>query len=276
MLKTTAMLRTAMPEQTRQRVLVTGGAQRLGALICQQFAQAGWEVWCHYQQSGTQAQALCASLREHGAAAHAIQADLADSAQRQAMVHAVTAAGPLHCLVNNASRFEPDGATSLDMAAMRAQFEVNLLAPMELSALMAAQVPEGQVAGAASIIHLLDQKVFNLNPDYFSYTLTKLALERAVALQAQALAPKVRVCGVAPGLMFLSGAQTQDNFDTAARVNLMRQPIDPEQVAATCLFLAQNPCITGTTLSVDNGQHLVPLARDVMYWVDTPNLGTTP
>jgi NAD(P)-dependent dehydrogenase (short-subunit alcohol dehydrogenase family) len=132
------------------------------------------------------------------------------------------------------------------------------------------------VAGAASIIHLLDQKVFNLNPDYFSYTLTKLALERAVALQAQALAPKVRVCGVAPGLMFLSGAQTQDNFDTAARVNLMRQPIDPEQVAATCLFLAQNPCITGTTLSVDNGQHLVPLARDVMYWVDTPNPGTTP
>jgi NAD(P)-dependent dehydrogenase (short-subunit alcohol dehydrogenase family) len=76
--------------------------------------------------------------------------------------------------------------------------------------------------------------------------------------------------------MFLSGAQTQDNFDTAARVNLMRQPIDPEQVAATCLFLAQNPCITGTTLSVDNGQHLVPLARDVMYWVDTPNSGTTP
>ena len=90
-------------------------------------------------------------------------------------------------------------------------------------------------------------------------------------LQAQALAPALRVCGVAPGLMFLSGPQTQDNFDRASRVNLLRQPIDPAQVAATCLFLAQNPCITGTTLCVDNGQHLVPLERDVMFLADTAN-----
>ena len=88
--------------------------------------------------------------------------------------------------------------------------------------------------------------------------------KRAVALQAQALAP-LRVCGVAPGLMFLSGPQTQENFDRNSRVNLLREPIDPAQVAATCLFLAQNPCITGTTVCVDNGQHLVPLARDVMF-----------
>ena len=118
-----------------------------------------------------------------------------------------------------------------------------------------------------SIIHVLDQKVFNLNPDYFSYTVSKLALERTVALQAQALAPRIRVCGVAPGLMFLSGPQTQDNFDRASRVNLMQQAIDPAQVAATCVFLAQNPCITGVTLCVDNGQHLVPLERDVMFAV---------
>jgi NAD(P)-dependent dehydrogenase (short-subunit alcohol dehydrogenase family) len=88
-----------------------------------------------------------------------------------------------------------------------------------------------------------------------------------VALQAQALAPRIRVCGVAPGLMFLSGPQTQDNFDQAARINLMRTPLDPAQVAATCLFLANNPCITGVTLAVDNGQHLVPLERDVMFMV---------
>jgi len=115
---------------------------------------------------------------------------------------------------------------------------------------------------------VLDQKVFNLNPDYFSYTVSKLALERAVALQAQALAPRLRVCGVAPGLMFLSGPQSQINFDKACQVNLMRQGTDPAQVAATCLFLAENPCITGITVPVDNGQHLVPLPRDVMFVVD--------
>jgi NAD(P)-dependent dehydrogenase (short-subunit alcohol dehydrogenase family) len=130
---------------------------------------------------------------------------------------------------------------------------------------MAQQSPTAIVPGQRSVIHILDQKVFNLNPDYFSYTVSKLALERSVALQAQSLAPALRVCGVAPGLMFLSGPQTQENFDRASRVNLMRHPIDAAQVAATCLFLAQNPCITGTTVCVDNGQHLVPLARDVMF-----------
>jgi len=68
--------------------------------------------------------------------------------------------------------------------------------------------------------------------------------------------------------MFLSGPQTQDNFDRASRINLLQKPIDPAQVAATCVFLAENPCITGTTVSVDNGQQLVPLARDVMFAVD--------
>ena len=78
----------------------------------------------------------------------------------------------------------------------------------------------------------------------------------------------MRVCGVAPGLMYLSGPQSQENFDAASTVNLMRRAIDPEQVAASCLFLAQNPCITGITIAVDNGQHLVPLARDVMFVAD--------
>jgi NAD(P)-dependent dehydrogenase (short-subunit alcohol dehydrogenase family) len=76
------------------------------------------------------------------------------------------------------------------------------------------------------------------------------------------------VCAVAPGLMYVSGPQSVENFERASRVNLMRRPTDPAQVAASCLFLAQNPCITGVTLTVDNGQHLVPLPRDVMFVVD--------
>ncbi len=250
-----------------KRVLVTGGAHRLGALLCTQFAQAGWEVWCHYQRSAEAAETLCAGLRGQGHAAQAIQADLGHEESRRAMVQSIAAqSGPLHCLVNNASSFEPDSGQAMDVEGARQQIEVNLLAPLSLSSLMA-QTVATEPAGGRSVIHVLDQKVFNLNPDYFSYTVTKLALERAVALQAQALAPAIRVCGVAPGLMFLSGPQTQDNFDQAARVNLQRTPLDPAQVAATCLFLAQNPCINGVTVAVDNGQHLVPLARDVMFMV---------
>ena len=249
-------------------VLVTGGAHRLGALICRAFAKAGWGVWCHTHQSTDAAQALCEAIRLEGGWAQAVHANLALDDQRQRMINEITAqTGPLHCLVNNASSFDPDSADSLSAPATRAQWEVNLLAPLQLSSLMAQSLPADAPAGERSIIHVLDQKVFNLNPDYFSYTVSKLALERAVALQAQALAPRLRVCGVAPGLMFLSGPQTQDNFDRASRVNLLQSAIDPVQVAATCVFLAENPCITGTTVSVDNGQHLVPLARDVMFAV---------
>jgi NAD(P)-dependent dehydrogenase (short-subunit alcohol dehydrogenase family) len=254
-----------------KQVLVTGGAHRLGAEIVRQFAAAGWRVWCHYQSSATAAQALQAELGAQGACVELVQADLAEHAEVERMVARIAQShGPLDCLVNNASLFEPDTGAAMDLTGTRQQLEVNLIAPLALASLMARQNAPEATPGQRSVIHILDQKVFNLNPDYFSYTVSKLALERSVALQAQALAP-LRVCGVAPGLMFLSGPQTQDNFDRASRVNLMRQPIDPAQVAATCLFLAQNPCITGTTVCVDNGQHLVPLDRDVMFLADTPH-----
>jgi NAD(P)-dependent dehydrogenase (short-subunit alcohol dehydrogenase family) len=252
-----------------KQVLVTGGAQRLGAEIVRQFAAAGWRVWCHYQRSGDLARTLQAELNDTGARIELVQADLAQNTEvERMMAHITQTTGALDCLVNNASLFEPDAGTDMDLPGTRLQLEVNLIAPLALAALMAKQAAPNARPGQRSVIHILDQKVFNLNPDYFSYTVSKLALERSVALQAQALAPGLRVCGVAPGLMFLSGPQTQENFDRNSRVNLLREPIDPAQVAATCLFLAQNPCITGTTVCVDNGQHLVPLERDVMFLAD--------
>ena len=250
-------------------VLITGGALRLGAELCNQFAIAGWNVWCHYQHSKSAAMDLCETLNARGHVARAVQADLADSSQRQRMMAEIEAiTGPLQCLVNNASSFEPDSAEQFDVISARSQLEVNLLAPMELSALMSQSIPESECSGTRSIVHVLDQKVFNLNPSYFSYTVTKLALERTVALQAQALSPRLRVCGVAPGLMYLSGPQSAKNFEHASQINLLRRATEPSQVAATCLFLAENTCITGVTVQVDNGQHLIPLPKDVMYVIE--------
>jgi NAD(P)-dependent dehydrogenase (short-subunit alcohol dehydrogenase family) len=189
-------------------------------------------------------------------------------------------------VVNNASLFVPDEGTDFDEAQALAQIKVNLMAPMRLGKWMASLHAHADVAEEAasarnanaaasatqrakpSVIHVLDQKVFNLNPDYFSYTLSKLALERAVSLQAQSLAPTLRVNAVAPGLMYPSGPQSQTNFERAAHVNLLRQPIQPADVASSVVFLAGNASITGTTVRVDNGQHLVPLARDVMFVVE--------
>lgn len=256
----------------RKNILITGGSQRLGGLITTTFAKNNWHVWCHYHHSKNAANALCQQLINQGYTATPIHADLANSEDREKMVQNIhTDSGGLDCIVNNASSFEPDSALEFDLKGCRQQLEVNLIAPMHLSSLMVQYGHKNTTPGSRSIIHILDQKVFNLNPDYYSYTVTKLALERAVTLQAQALAPHIRVCGVAPGLMFLSGPQSQENFDKASKVNLLQRAIDPQQVANSCFFLAENPCITGMTLTVDNGQHLVPLARDVMFVVDNSN-----
>ena len=149
-------------------------------------------------------------------------------------------------------------------------FATNCATPLLLANALAGLLAAGgqPSGGRHSVVHVLDQKVHNLNPDYFSYTVSKLALAQSVALQAQALAPWLRVCGLSPGLMYLSGPQTADNFARASRVNLLRQPIDAAEVARCALFIADNMSLNGCTLRADNGQHLVPLGRDVMFAVD--------
>ncbi len=271
----------------RSWALITGGSVRLGREIGLAFARADWNVACHYNHSEAEANALCAELRALGVDALAVQGDLEDEASCQSIFDTTVAitGHALQCVVNNASLFVPDEGADFDEAQALAQIKVNLMAPMRFGKWMAAlhgasaqssdkMTEEGSGTAQAmtsakpSVIHVLDQKVFNLNPDYFSYTLSKLALERAVSLQAQSLAPTLRVNAVAPGLMYLSGPQTQDNFNRAANANLLRQPINPADVASSVVFLAGNASITGTTVRVDNGQHLVPLARDVMFVVE--------
>ena len=250
-------------------VLITGGAHRLGRALVEVFARAGWHVWCHYGRSGAAAQQLQAALSAQGLAVDTVAADLADQPQVLAMMaHIAQRSGGLRAVVNNASLFEPDTGLDMDPVLLQQQMQVNLVTPLLIGRELARQ--QAQRADAdACLIHVLDQKVFNLNPDYFSYTTSKLALERSVALQAQALAPGLRVCGVAPGLIYPSGPQSEENFARASRVNVLRRPTDPAQVAATCLFLAGNPAITGVSICVDSGQHLVPMARDVMFAADT-------
>jgi NAD(P)-dependent dehydrogenase (short-subunit alcohol dehydrogenase family) len=264
--------------QMKPMVLVTGGATRLGKEICLYFASKGWDVTIHYNQSQKLAFELKIEIQRLFTNINVclVQAELSKEDQvSQLFEHVVQNHGlALTCIVNNASLFEPD--TGLDFTSQVAleQLKVNLLTPMKLGQSLANYHKDSNTnvhasrQNSPSIVHVLDQKVFNLNPDYFSYTLSKLALERAVSLQAQALAPNIRVNAVSPGLMYLSAEQTPANFAKASKINLLQKPIDPRDVAKSCFFLASTDSLTGSTIKVDCGQHLVPLERDVMFLVD--------
>src|SRR6185436_20112991 len=110
----------------------------------------------------------------------------------------------LTCLVNNASLFRLDRALDATPDLFDQHMAVNLRAPMLLSQALARQLPEGETG---LIVTLLDQKLYNLNPDFLSYTLSKIGLQGLTKLLAQALAPRLRVAGIAPGLTLRSGSQ---------------------------------------------------------------------
>jgi NAD(P)-dependent dehydrogenase (short-subunit alcohol dehydrogenase family) len=246
----------------RPVALVTGGARRIGRVIALELARAGHDVALHCHHSQAEAQATAAELRALGARAEVFAADLGDDAQCLALLPRVVAAmGAVDAVVNNASLFEYDSVDSFSYAQMEAHWRVNTAAPVALARALHAAC--GDKGGA--IVNILDQKLWNPNPDYLSYTLSKAALEAANTLLAQALAPRVRVCGVAPGVTLLSGEMSDTEFSASHGMTPLKRSSTPQDVARAVRFLLESPAITGTTLLVDGGQHLQSQARDVMF-----------
>ena len=255
---------------------MTGAAKRLGREIAMQFARQGWDVAVHYGRSEVEAKETVAHIQNLGCQAEVFQADLAQESAVTSLFEAVSKRFPdLHCLVNSASIFEYDRANSTNpfgSKMLQEHMHVNLTAPILLSQLMfqyhkikAKKLNEQEVVFLPSVIQLLDQKLINLNPDYLSYTLSKAALSTSVELLALDFAPYLRVVGLAPGISLPSGDQTDEGFSKAHQMTPLKKSSTPLDVAKAAVFLAEAHAITGTTLYVDGGQHLLPSTRDVMF-----------
>jgi NAD(P)-dependent dehydrogenase (short-subunit alcohol dehydrogenase family) len=242
--------------------LVTGGARRIGRAIVERLAAEGYAVAIHCHRSDHEAHALRRALQAQGASADVVEADLGDAATLAGLVRRARAAlGTLTLLVNNASVFEPDDIGSLDEALWERHFRINLRAPVFLARDFADQVPEG---GEGAIVNVIDQRVWNPTPQFFSYTLSKSALFTATQTLAQALAPGIRVNAVGPGPTLASRRQRQDDFARqGASVPLGHGP-RPEEIADAVLFLAKAGSVTGQMLAVDGGQHLAWETPDVL------------
>ena len=258
------MTAPAAPPRT---VLVTGAGRRLGRAVALACAQAGWRVAVHYLRSRQDAIDTVAACAQWAGGGSVFEADLADEAAARALLPRVAAElGRVDAVVNSAALFEHDDAASFGYAAMERHWRVNTGAPALLAQALATHL-RARGAGPASgcVVNLLDQKLVNPNPDFLSYTLSKAALQTATALLAQALAPAVRVVGIAPGLTLSSELMSEARFAELHRLSPLGRSSTSEDVAGAVAFALGNRSITGATLLVDGGQHLMRFERDFSH-----------
>ncbi len=242
-------------------VLVTGAARRLGREIALALAAGGWRVAVHYRSSEKDAIKTVADCAQLAGDAASFCLNLDDEAAVRSLLPQVASRfGQVDAVVNNASVFEHDSAASFGFTALEKHMRSNTGAAILLAQALHAHVAARQAPGV--VVNLLDQKLWNQNPDFFSYTLSKAALEAATTMLAIALAPQLRVVGVAPGLTLTSHLLSEEKFQALHKLSPLGRSSSPADVAATVKFALENASLTGTTLLVDGGQHLMKFERD--------------
>ena len=242
--------------------LVTGAGKRIGRAIAEGLAEDGFAVALHVNTSTADGEAIADRIRARDGVASVIQGDLTDPAVPEQLIEAAqTALGPVRLLINSASIFEKDEIGTLSPQLFDAHYAIHTRAPAFLAQHMAARLPDGDTG---LIINVIDQRVWKLTPQFFSYTLSKAALWTATQTMAQALAPRIRVNAIGPGPTLANTRQKQADFDEqASRVPLGRGP-DLSEFPKTVRFLWDTPSVTGQMIALDGGQHLAWETPDVV------------
>jgi NAD(P)-dependent dehydrogenase (short-subunit alcohol dehydrogenase family) len=220
-------------------------------------------VIVHYNRSQAEAIALAEGIRRDGGACDTVQADMANRTDVESLIQrCIDLHGPLTCLINNASVFYYDDIASVSWESLHDHLASNLVAPVILCRDFVRQF---EAAGDGCIINILDQKIANLNPDFLSYTLGKVGLSGLTETLAMALAGRIRVCGIAPGLALISGKQTQASFESAWHSPPLRRSTTPDEIAICVQYILASPSMTGNTIFLDGGESLAGRARDVAF-----------
>lgn len=239
---------------SRGAALVTGGARRIGRTLAAVAAQAGYDVAIHVRAIDDHAEAAAADVRAQGRKAAIFSCDLRQEAATVALVgEAEAELGPVTLLVNSASALEDDAFAGMNRASWDLHMETNLRAPLVLAQAFARRLPADR---EGLIINILDQRVLDPSPEFFSYSLSKSALWDATRMLAKALAPRIRVNGIGPGPSLPSIYQDQAAFDAEVGSTLLKRPSSPDQIGAALRYLIDAEAVTGQMIAVDAGQHL--------------------
>jgi NAD(P)-dependent dehydrogenase (short-subunit alcohol dehydrogenase family) len=241
-------------QQIAPIALVTGAAVRLGRAIALDLARHGWQIGVHHRSSAAEAEALVTEIQKLGSKAVALQADLTSEDQLRGLVRSCAdELGPPTCLINNAARFEWDRIETLDWTGWQTELDVNLRAPIFLAQEFARTLPEH---ASGCVINMIDQRVWRLTPEFFSYTIAKSALWTATRTLAQSLAPRIRVNAVGPGPVLKNRRQSDAEFEKECLATPLRRRATVEEVCAAVRFLLVTPSLTGQMIALDSGQHL--------------------
>jgi NAD(P)-dependent dehydrogenase (short-subunit alcohol dehydrogenase family) len=247
---------------TPRTAIVTGGARRIGAALVRALAADGWAVLIHCHESVDAAEALAKEVGN----ARVVCVDMAAADAGAAVIAGLAGMPPPALLVNNASRFDYDSFDDFDVAGWDAHFAANARGPALLSQAFAKALADG---AHGLVVNLLDAKLAQPNPDFFSYTISKMALAGLTELSARALAGRgVRVCGIAPSVTLVSGKQTRENFNAVHRMNALKRGVKVDEIVAALRFIIATPTLTGQTIALDAGQRFLSLPRDVQFMVD--------
>ena len=240
--------------------LVTGAATRIGAAIARRLAGAGYAVVIHHRSKPDEAEALAADIRDSGGRSATVQSDLADRTQRaRTIADAAAHFGPLTLLVNNASSFERDSARDLNEQLWDQHFAIHAEAPAFLARDFAAQLPPDT---KGNIINLIDARVLDLSPAFFSYNLSKSVLWTMTRTLAQSLAPNIRVNAISPGPA-VAPPGTPPEAEAKRQAELpLGHAADGDELADGIVAILNLPAMTGQMIALDGGEHLEwPLRR---------------
>ena len=239
---------------SRGAALVTGGARRIGRVLAATAAEAGYDVAIHVRHVDEAADAAAGEVRGHGRKATILACDLRKESATVALVgDAEAELGPVTLLVNCASVFDEDAFSDMNRASWDAHMETNLRAPLVLAQVFARRLPADR---EGLIVNVLDQRVLNPSPEFFSYSLSKSALWDATRMLAKALAPRIRVNGIGPGPTLASIHQDDAACAAEAAATLLGRPVSPSQIGAALRYLIDAQAVTGQMVAVDSGQHL--------------------
>tara|TARA_Y100000031_G_scaffold96565_1_gene106009 strand:- start:311 stop:1066 length:756 start_codon:yes stop_codon:yes gene_type:complete len=243
------------------KIIITGGATRIGAAISKKLSGPGVEIVIHYNKSKSSAEKLKKELSKSETKVYLVKGDLSKEKDVNKIVKfAKSKLKYFDCLVNNASLFENDKIENFTTNSWGRHLRTNLRAPALLSKEFAKNIKSSN----NNIINIIDQRIFKLTPFFFSYTISKTGLYTLTKTSAMSLAPNIRVNGIAPGPTLKNKKQTEKNFRKQYLATPLKRQVDLKEICNAVDFLINNRSITGQVLAIDSGQNLNWQTPDIM------------